>query len=89
MTILGDVDIVLDTHTTDIPVALQDAGIDVLARLRIIEHRVDNEAAEIDLKKMLAQCIIRWEQGKAKGYQHTPGSTVITEPAGKVPLTRR
>lgn len=52
MTILGDVNIVLDTDTSDIPVPFQDSGVNVFARLRVIQHRVDNEAAEIDLRKI-------------------------------------
>jgi hypothetical protein len=51
MTILGDVNIVFDTDTSDIPVPFQDSSINVLTRLRIIQNRIDNEAAEIDLKK--------------------------------------
>jgi hypothetical protein len=52
MTILSDVNIVLDTDTSDIPVPFQDSGVNVFARLRVIQHRVDNEAAEIDLRKI-------------------------------------
>ena len=49
MTILGDVNVVFDTHTSNIPVLLQNFGIDVFAGLGRVENWVDDEAAEVDL----------------------------------------
>lgn len=53
--VLGDVNVILDTHASHAPVPLKDIGIDVLAKLRRLQNRVDNEAAEVNL----ADCQLR------------------------------
>lgn len=48
-TVLGDVHIVLNTHTSNAPIAVQNLGVDVLAQLGGLQDRIDNEAAEVNL----------------------------------------
>ena len=47
-------DVVLNADASNLPVALQDLGIDVLAGLGGVQDGVDDEAAEIDLSEKLA-----------------------------------
>lgn len=47
--VLGNVDIVLNTHTTDAPVALQNLGVDVLAQLGGLQDGINDEVAEVNL----------------------------------------
>lgn len=82
--VLGDVNVILDTHTSHAPVPLQNIGIDVLAKLWRLQDRVNNEAAEVNLADSQS-CI--WSG--AEGMYLTPGSTVITAPAGRLRRTRR
>lgn len=51
MTILEDADVVLDTYSPNLPVPIQDVDINVLAGLGILQVRVNEGAAEIDLVK--------------------------------------
>jgi hypothetical protein len=47
--VLGDMDIVLDAHATNLPVPVQDSSINVLAQLWRFQIRVNNETAEVNL----------------------------------------
>lgn len=86
MTVLRDVDVILDTHASNLPVFLQDLRINVLARAGVLQHRVDDEATEVDLGKSQKISITRQQ---IQVSIRTPGSTVTTEPAGRLPRTRR
>lgn len=47
--VLGDVHIVLNAHTSNAPIAVQNLGVDKLAQLGGLQDGVDDEAAEVDL----------------------------------------
>lgn len=47
--VLGDMHIVLNAHTTNAPITVQNLGVDVLAQLGRLQDGVDNEAAEVNL----------------------------------------
>jgi hypothetical protein len=60
-TILGDVDVVLNAHSSHAPVPLQYLGIDVFASLWGLQNRVNDETAEIDLVNELVLTEQRWD----------------------------
>jgi len=76
-------DVILDAHTTNLPVPVEDVLVDVFTQLRRLQVRLNDETAEIDLE------IISINIDKNDAVRLTPGSTVITEPAGRWALTRR
>lgn len=56
ITILEDVDVVLDAHSSNLPVLIQDLGVDILTGLGVLQDGVHNEGTEIDLRVRLAAC---------------------------------
>ena len=49
MAILGDMNIVLDTNSTDKPVPIQSIHVNILLQIRVLEEWFNNETAEVDL----------------------------------------
>jgi hypothetical protein len=80
----GDEDVVLNPDSTNIPVLVEDVHVDILKVNRIPQVGLDDEPAEVNLttcQQSLGSSLVRAEP--------TPGSTVITEPAGSFPRTRK
>lgn len=53
MPALSNNDVVFNTDTTNSPVLIEDSRVDVLARLGVLQVRLDDEAAEVDLRPLL------------------------------------
>lgn len=50
----GDMNVVLNAHTSNCPVPVEDRLVDVFAQLGICEDRVENEIAKVDLSQTSA-----------------------------------
>jgi hypothetical protein len=59
MAVFGDVDIILNANSTDSPVLLQSIHIDILLQIGILEERLDDETAEINLYNLVSQRTLR------------------------------
>lgn len=51
MAVLQNVDVILNTHASNLPVLVQNLGVNVLARAGVLQDGVDNEGAEVDLER--------------------------------------
>lgn len=83
MSALSHDDVVFDTNTTDAPILFENVSVEVLARLRVLEVWLENEAAEVDL-----DCGKLCVQLKTNEFL-TPGSTVTTPRSTNVPRRRK
>jgi hypothetical protein len=53
MSSLGDENVVLDSDSTNIPVLVQDVLVDELAMRGVLEIRIDDELAKVDLTMLV------------------------------------
>lgn len=73
--------------TANVPVLVEHLRVNVLCVDGILEVGTDDEVAKVDLQTSETKKE-GWTR-REKGGQRTPGSTVMTLPAGRVPRTRR
>jgi len=76
-------DVVFYPHTSNLPILLQYILVNILTKFLILQERIDNELAKVNLAWHISQ------QSFPLAYMLTPGSMVITLPAGSLPRTLR
>lgn len=53
ISVLGDMNVILDPHSSNFPVTFKHSFVDVLAQLRVFQNRFDDETAKVDLLRLV------------------------------------